>query len=75
MITRQPGQPRASEVVFEIESVESFQGLKTYHKDMMDFLGKRGVYMKLSLASQLTRDSVGFFTHTSESDLEGRPPG
>lgn len=30
----------------------------------MDFLGKRGVLMKMNLASQFRRDSLGFFTHT-----------
>jgi hypothetical protein len=62
-ITRQPGQPRAAEVVFEIESVENFQTLKTYNPEMMQFLLKRGVYMKMNVASARRRDAVGYFTH------------
>jgi hypothetical protein len=30
---------------------------------MMEFLQKRGVYMKMNIASALRRDAVGFFTH------------
>lgn len=29
----------------------------------MKFLARRGVYMKMDLASQLRRETVGFFTH------------
>lgn len=76
-ITRQPRQPRVAEVVFEIETAESFQSLKTYNREMMEFLGKKGVFMKMNLASQLKRDSVGFFTHihaktTWREDLQDR---
>ena len=62
-VTRQPGQPRAAEIVFEIETQETFQTLKTFNSEMMEFLGKNGVYMKMNIASSLRRDSVGFFTH------------
>ena len=62
-ITRQPGQPRAAEIVFEIETAENFQSIKTYNKEMMDFLNRKGVFMKMNLASQLRRGSLGFFTH------------
>jgi hypothetical protein len=62
-VTRQPGQPRAAEIVFEVETRESFQNLKTFNKDMMDFLTRKGVYMKMNSSSQLRRDSLGFFTH------------
>jgi hypothetical protein len=62
-VTRQPGQPRAAEIVFEVETRENFQSLKTFNKDMMDFLTKKGVYMKMNSSSQLRRDALGFFTH------------
>ena len=62
-VTRQPGQPRAAEIVFEIETRENFQSLKTFNKEMMDFLTKKGVYMKMNSSSQLRRDALGFFTH------------
>jgi hypothetical protein len=62
-VTRQPGQPRAAEIVFEIETKENFQSLKTYNKEMMEFLNKNGVYMKMNASSQLRRDALGFFTH------------
>ena len=49
--------------MFEIETAENFQSIKTYNKEMMDFLNRKGVFMKMNLASQLRRDSLGFFTH------------
>ena len=62
-ITRQPGQPRVAKVVFEIETCENFQSLKTFNKSMMEFLSRKGVFMMTNISSQLRRDSVGFFTH------------
>jgi hypothetical protein len=62
-VTRQPGQPRTAEVVFELETVENFQTLKTQNKEMMEFLFKRGVYMKMNIALARRRDAVGYFTH------------
>lgn len=62
-MTKQPGQPRAAEIVFEIETRETFQTLKTYNPAMMEFLNKNGVYMKVNIVSALRRDLVGFFTH------------
>lgn len=62
-VTRQPGQPRTAAVVFELETSENFQTIKTHNKEMMEFLFRRGVYMKMNIASARRRDAVGFFTH------------
>lgn len=60
-ISRQPGQPRAVRIIFEIEFKENFQ--KTFNQETMEFLTKRGVYMKMNLSSQLWWDALGFLNH------------
>lgn len=62
-ITKQLGQPRATEIIFEIEIKENFHTLKAYNTEMLSFLRVNGIYMKMNSASALRRDTVGFFTH------------
>lgn len=57
-VTRHPGQPRAAETVFGIETSGNFQSIKTYNLEMMDFLS-----MKMNISFQLKWDCLGIFTH------------
>jgi hypothetical protein len=62
-ITKQPGQARVAEVVFEIKTTKCFNDLKMNCAEMMEFLFEQKTYFKKNVSNQKRRDSIGFLTH------------
>ena len=62
-VTKQPGQAKVAEVVFEMRTDKKFQELKTNNPEMMGFLKEHRIYFKRNVSNQTRRDSIGFLTH------------
>ena len=62
-VTKQPGQAKVAEVVFEMRTDKKFQELKTNNLEMMGFLKEHRIYFKRNVSNQTRRDSIGFLTH------------
>jgi hypothetical protein len=62
-VTKQPGQARVVEVVFELKTKKRFNELKSNCAEMMEFLREHKTYFKKNISNQTRRDSIGFLTH------------